>query len=437
MSSNYAIDSLGSYPGMYAQNPTFSYGMDYTYPYMNGAYSMNDPYMQYYMQNYANSPSFKASNESADFSQLAAMNAAMSEPQGAQEVISASSGVPEKKKFGIGKILLATAVVVGTGLTIAAGRKGNKNLSFFSRIADGYKQMFNGVQKSATKLSQEFSLSKTKDGKSFVTIPGKAQCIKAGDIADVAIDANSPITINNLDDLVEGLSKKDVNLKEFVCEIPNYNRYGQYKGKKVRIARHLGDNGKFTLQLIDGNNRTKIDLSDAELTDKFKKYINDCMKQFDNCNAKKLGEFSDIKFFTGDMQNDGLRIFKLDKTKTSFTTELDKAYTVRYKVDSDAVKAYRNMHSNVDEALKEINDKNKIKDNWKVVEGYFDKKGLGTYGDCTFKIQNNEVVGVTIDNKYYPSSSDKFQAILLDNKNIREDILKESDKFYNVKYHLN
>ena len=419
MSGNQAIDSIGMYPGMYLDPMMYPY-MDSTYSYGN----MNNPYMQYYtqnyLQNYNNNTSFKGGNSGLDFAQMASASGYTDEASSAQSSITTTQQTPEKKKFGIGKILLATAIVAGTALTIAANRKGAKNLDFFPRIADGYKQIFNGIKKNANDVTQKFSLVKKGD-KSFFTIPGKSNRIsgsnpKLADMADeLGIDINTP-------DLTDALKNKAATLRRYDFMEDGY---------KISVRRHLNDKTKGSIVAIaaDGKKLYEKDLMNAT-DDTLKNLYTKIKTSMDKFNAgDDLNRLSKIEFATGN-KAELLKVYSLDAVDNVKVPKLKTLHTNRFGKNSPQLDAYRRAYPDIDEAIKKMDFEN----DWKVVEGFFNADTH--YGNGKFKIVNDEVVGVTIGNHFYPESSDMFQSIVYREPKIRENILSKAKEFYDVTYHL-
>ena len=257
--------------------------------------------------------------------------------------------------------------------------------------------------------------------KTFFTIPGKKNVIQATDpkLGELVDELGIKIDVP---DLAEGLKDQSVKLTKY--------KFNQ-DGYEIIVNRNLKDKAKDSIVAIaaDGKKYRTKDLVDAT-DDGLKNLYNGIKSSMDKFNAgDDLARLNTISYASGNV-DDVFKVFTVDSVGGSEGAKLKTVITNRFGKNAPALDAYRRAYPDVDNAIKNMN----FKEDWKVVEGFYD---ASTHcGNGKFKIVNNNVVGVTINGKYYPEKSDMFQSVLYRNPKIRENILEHSKDFYNVTYHI-
>lgn len=377
MAGQYSIDSIGATP------------------YFMGAYNFPNA-------NYMTVP------------QVTQTTAASDTTATAQAAPAAEPKKEEKKDNSTAKLVVGTALVLGAAYLCKKAHGIGNGSTTMEKIVDGFgqwgksaKNWFNGTKDKIIN-PEKFSVAQIGD-QTVCTVPGKKNIIKGVEgatekLGQIGATTEVPAILDSASGkLAEGIKIKNGN---FVHEGQTFIvKNGKIVGCEGMTAEAFKDffTHPKTTEGIQG--KTKI----QETLAKFLK-----------------GETGTVTKYSH--TQDG--VARLFEQGTDGAFNLRCGVSNRFNVNSDAVNALRHDNSAIDTALKGFAEHKT--DSLKLASAEFTRPDLGT-----LYINNGEITSIKwTDGNVYQKGSEKWKALMQTNKEVYENILKDTDCLQNKVYQI-
>lgn len=307
--------------------------------------------------------------------------------------------------------------ILGAAATIAAGaycyKKGDgKGLE---KIVDGFKKIFSSSKDKVQKVVKNSKTAKefTVNDKNLCTIPNRTNFIRKGtateELAKLGVSADAPALTRIVDGktvLGEGVKLRDYTFTH------NGNTFRVRKGNVVSYTNSAGEN-------VLARFKAPVESTDVA----YQKEIKEMIAKFNR--GENLDALGNIRF--SHSANGTSRLFSMGSVAE--TPQLQCAASNQFHIGSKAVTTYRYKNESVDKALKAFSDGKK--DGLAIAQAEYVSPSLGT-----FKIQNGEVAGITVDGRFYPKGSEDFISMEYHNKEAFKNVLEHKDEFTNIIYRV-
>lgn len=317
---------------------------------------------------------------------------------------------PEEEKSGSkAKLILGTVAVAGAALLCRKAFKAGSGNGIIEKITSGFKSFFEKGKSVKDKILKSEKFSVTKAGNETVcTIPGQKNIIKTGDIAAQAerlgIQTNTAL-----------LADKEAKILSYT--IKDGGNIISVRGNKIVGYKNAAGESLDIKKLT-----APVEAGDIA----YSKTINEIITKASQKDPATLTKLENI-FYTHSANGTTQRFVAnaADNSKNG----LRGVITNRFEIGSDTVKQYRLHNKQVDDALNGFIE-GKV-NNLKIAEAQYNVAGLGN-----FKIENGQISGITVGDKYFAKGSKEFDALLYDNKTSFENVLKNQDKYTNIVYQM-
>ena len=398
--NGYGIGSIGG--ANYANDVYFQQALN----------SPNANMMNYYNQQAAALAQAQAQSQASTASQLqtpvsAAGGSATAFKGANTSALDNINGTAQQEKSSntglwVGAALAATALVACT-------IKGNWNpikgaKAFYGEFKN---KLGEWTGKATEGVTKQFTAELGADGKKVsCLIPEKTKTITdAAEIAKCAAEDNI-----NLERLKEFTSSSKLNGYSF--------NFGEGKDAVIGVVK----DGKLAEVLREGKPidgiLTATEGENATLKTKLEEFITSFTGR-DPKDAKKFYEGLQELRYTNVIGDETAEILRNIPNETASVTSL--TTLGRFGTDSKEVLSYCNDHSGLKDALQKIvTDDGKVADGWKIFS--FPQKVDNAICD----IRNGKLVGITIDNKYFDTTTEDCKAFIESHKDKIQEIIKSA-----------
>lgn len=319
----------------------------------------------------------------------------------------------EEKSNTTAKLIVGTALTIGAAYLCRKAYKAGSGTGTMEKIFDGFSQWgknaknrFKGI-KDKVAAPEKFSVSQIGE-ETVCTIPNKRNIIKGAEgatekLGQIGATTEAPALLDSAGKLAEGIKIK--------------NGTFAHEGHTFIVT-----NGKIT----GCEGMTK---------EAFRDFFTH-PKTTENIEAKKETEKILSKFLKGETgtvtkyshTKDG--VARLFEQNAEGVFDLRCGLSNRFNLNSDAVNAYRHDNPAVDTALKGFAEHKT--DGLKLASAEFTRSDLGT-----LYIKNGEISAIKwTDGQVYQKGSEKWKALMQTNKEVYENILKDTESLQNKVYQM-
>lgn len=377
MSGQYAIDSIGANP------------------YFMGAYNFPNA-------NYMTVPQVAQTAATADTTAVA------------QPETTVARRKEEKKDNSTAKLIVGTALVLGAAyLCRKAYKAGTPGKGTVDRIIDGFGQWGKNIKnwgkgvKDKVVNPEKFSVTKIGE-ETVCTIPNRHNIVKGAEgaaekLGQIGATTDAPAILDSAGKLAEGI--------------------------KIKNGTFVHDGHTFIVK------KGKIVGCENMTAEAFRDFFK-LPKTTENIEGKKKIEEALAKFLKGETGTVTQYSHTKDGVARLFEQGTDGAYNLRcgvsnrFNVNSDAVNAFRHDNPAIDTALKGFAESKT--DGLKLASAEFSRPDLGT-----LYIKDGEISAIKwTDGQTYQKGSEKWKALMQTNKEVYENILKDTESLQNRVYQM-
>lgn len=307
-------------------------------------------------------------------------------------------------------LLVGGLAIAGGAAALIYGAKKGKFGAVKKFFGFGGKEASKVVNEAKNSVTEQFTARYNKAGDLVFTIPGKTT--KVTGMAGVRNFASKHNI--NIDDLMK-FSPDNSTLKGGKFTYKDGSDVYTLAFKDGALT-DIHKGGRSLKAMLDSSN-----VDDIKLVDKFNKELNK-IQSFEKGWEKKL---TDVEYTT-QIGDDILTLTLPNFSRNPVPTKIELATLKRFSKDADAVKAFIHDNDSAAVFLSDTLKEGKLPDSLKIkaFDAKFDANRVCHFGE------DGVLTGITINNKYYGPSTDKFKAFEYDEKNtiktLVENLLKDN-----------